>query len=397
MLQPPAVPGTDFPDFYCAARLVFNGHGPQLYDTSLQREYQAAYSGRVGTLYIHPPFEAIVYMAVAWLPIRGAYLLWIALNLALLAMAAQRLTRAVIPGWNWNIAAAASLTFVPVLSCLLQGQDSILLLLLAVLAFADLRKGRGFTAGCWFAFGLFKFQLVLPLVLVLILTQARAARPGLAKGFGLCALALMALSAAISGFSVFRTYPQFLIQLPSQPLSGVQVRAMANLRGLASLAFRESHSTWASAILLILSAGALIWTLRIWRLARPAWIAGSPAELDGFDLAFAVTVLGSLLVCFHLNPHDLTLLLLPIALVLAHGPARSRISSFTPSSRIGWVIAFLLAILFLPPLHLFALQEHLYTAVSVPMLLLFLALGSSSWHKQLTRAPLHVNHHQAKN
>ena len=50
--------GTDFPDFYCAARMLAAGHGPQLYDADLQRQYQARYAGRVGTLYIHPPFEA---------------------------------------------------------------------------------------------------------------------------------------------------------------------------------------------------------------------------------------------------------------------------------------------------------------------------------------------------
>ena len=37
---------------------------------------------------------------------------------------------------------------------------------------------------------------------------------------------------------------------------------------------------------------------------------------DEFDLAFASTVTFALLVSYHLNPHDLSLLLLPIALLL---------------------------------------------------------------------------------
>ncbi len=82
------------------------------------------------------------------------------------------------------IVRAASLTFVPALLCLVQGQDSLLLLLLVVLAFTALRRGRAFAAGCWLGLGLFKFQLVLPIVVVLVLTQGRNARTGLAKGFG---------------------------------------------------------------------------------------------------------------------------------------------------------------------------------------------------------------------
>src|SRR5258708_2774269 len=88
--------GTDFPDFYCAARMLAEGHGHQLYDAEVQRKYQARYAGRVGTLYIPPPFEAVVYLAVAWLPLRRAYLLWSLLNVAVLIVAARRLTEEVL-------------------------------------------------------------------------------------------------------------------------------------------------------------------------------------------------------------------------------------------------------------------------------------------------------------
>src|SRR5580693_3821639 len=119
--------GSDFPDFYCAARMLAAGHGHQLYDPDLQRQYQARYAGRVGTLYIHPPFEAVLYLAVAWLPLRYAYLLWSLLNLTFLTIAARHLIREFTPPSTWLVWFAASLTFVPALLCLLQGQDSLLL------------------------------------------------------------------------------------------------------------------------------------------------------------------------------------------------------------------------------------------------------------------------------
>jgi hypothetical protein len=166
--------GTDFPDFYCAARMLAEGHGHQLYDPDVQRQYQARYSGRVGTLYIHPPFEAPLYLAVSWLPLRRAYALWFVLNLAFLAISLRSLAKEALPPWDWRLLLAASLTFVPVLLCLQQGQDSLLLLLFVVLAFIALRRKRAFAAGCWLALGLFKFQIVLPLALVVVLTQNRS-------------------------------------------------------------------------------------------------------------------------------------------------------------------------------------------------------------------------------
>jgi len=90
---PASLQGTDFPDFYCAARMLAGGHGHQLYDAELQHQYQARYSGRIGTLYIHPPFEAVLYLAVVWLPLRYAYLLWSWLNLAFLTAGARRLAK----------------------------------------------------------------------------------------------------------------------------------------------------------------------------------------------------------------------------------------------------------------------------------------------------------------
>jgi hypothetical protein len=360
--------GTDFPDFYCAARMLAEGHGRQFYDAAIQRQYQARYAGRVGTLYIHPPFEAVFYLAVAWLPLRRAYLLWSLLNFAFLAAGLRRLANEALLPCDWGVGLAASLTFVPVLLCFVQGQDSLLLLLLLILAFTALRRGRAFAAGCWLGLGLFKFQLVLPLVLVLVLTQNRSVRSALAKGFSLVGLALAGLSAAISGWSVFVVYPKFLLQLQAQPFAGVIPQAMANLRGLMYFFFHRDQSPWAIAVLSILSVAALIKTLNRWKHARTA-SDQSPATFrpQEFGHAFAGTVLFALLVSYHLNPHDLSLLLLPMVL-LFHDVAGTT-QALTTSQR--WLIIACSVVLFLPPLHLLALRAHAYALVSIPLIALF--------------------------
>jgi hypothetical protein len=370
----PLLQGSDFPHFYCAARMLAEGHGHQLFDADVQRQYQARYAGRVGTLYSHPPFEAVLYLTVAWLPLRYAYFLWSFLTLTLLGAGAARLAKDALPPWNWHMLFAASLTFVPVLVCVLQGQDSLLLLLLVILAFTAMRQGRGVAAGCWLGLGLFKFQLVLPLVLVLVLTQKRGFRIGLAKGFSLTALALGGVSVAISGWSVLTLYPNFLIHFKDQPLGGMAPQAMANFRGLTYFFFRSDDSALAVAALSILSVAALVMTLIVWRNAPLASDTASAVQnKDEFDLAFANTVLLALLVSYHLNPHDLTLLLLPVSLLLHRMFADTTRSPRT----VNWMTAALLAILFLPPLHLWALRADHYALVSLPLLTLFLTSAPS--------------------
>jgi Glycosyltransferase family 87 len=374
------IQGADFPHFYCAARMLADGHGRQLFDADVQRQYQARYAGRVGTLYTHPPFEAVLYLAVAWLPLRYAFVVWSCLSIALLALSVRRIAGEVLSPWSWRVSLAVSLTFVPVLICVLQGQDSLLLLLLSVLAFTDLRRGRGFAGGCWLALGLFKFQVVLPLVLVLVLTQSRSSRSGLAKGFGLTALALAGVSVVISGWSVLTLYPDFLVHFREQPLGGIAPQAMANFRGLICLFFNRDQSDWAIAAELILSAGALITTLIGWMQTRHASQLGPPTAIHAaFDLAFSNTVFFALLVSYHLNPHDLALALLPISLLLHRMLTQPRLQS--PAR---WMILGLLGILFLPPLHLWALKAGAYDVVGIPVLLLFLTSGAMAFTTQGT-------------
>jgi hypothetical protein len=369
--------GTDFPDFYCAARMLADGQGHQLYNPEVQRQYQARYAGRVGTLYIHPPFEALFYLAVAWLSLRQSYLLWSLVGMAFLLLAARRLTALRLLPWDWRYFVVASLTFVPLLLCLIQGQDSLLLFLLVVLAFTDLRRGRGFAAGCWFGLALFKFQIVLPIMLVLLLTQSRRARSSLAVGFSLVALALAAVSAAISGWSTFTAYANFLTHLRTQPFAGIAPNAMANFRGITFLALGSDQSPFALTAIAILSLAAFVGAILAWHNVAPLSHPHNPtpedatmsAGLQQFDLAFAATCLFALLISYHLNPHDLTLLLLPMLLLLRHSAYPAQALTRVPR----WLMVGLCAALFLPPLHLFALQSHAYALVAIPLTGLFAA------------------------
>ena len=83
--------GTDFPEFYAAAKVVKDGLGHRLYDPGIQQQFQIQYTGRIGTYFNHPPFEALFYLPFAAEPPQRAYVLWSLLNLALLIAIARSL------------------------------------------------------------------------------------------------------------------------------------------------------------------------------------------------------------------------------------------------------------------------------------------------------------------
>jgi hypothetical protein len=367
--------GTDFPEFYAAAKMVGEGAGRQLYDPAAQDRFQIRYAGRSGTYFNHPPFEALLYWPLARWPLRGAYLVWCLLNAGFLTVVARLLAPEVFPHRDWRELLVLFFLFVPVLLNFLQGQDSLLLLLLLSLALAALQREKEFAAGCLLACGLFKFHLVVPLVVVLLARPTARREKRLVSGFLGAAALLVSISAAVSGWGFLSAYPRFLLRLPSLPLAGIHPEEMANLRGLASLFSVPEPARYA---LILLASLVLLWL---------ALLAQRQATADGGatnKLAFANAILAGVLLGYHLSPHDLSVLLLPMALILPSLWLRQGKVSGSPSGtprwlgRLGVAVA---AVLLLPPVQLWLLAAHRYAWVAVPVLLLFAAN-----YRQLRRA-----------
>lgn len=343
---PEMVKGTDFPDFYAAARMVREGAGHQLYDVATQQQYQIRYAGRVGTYYIHPPFETLAYLPFVCWPMERAYLLWSLFNAALLVVAVRMMASHLALRWDWQLLAAATLIFVPVLLSFIQGQDSILLLFLLVLAVAALRREQQMLAGLLFACGLFKFHLVVPIVVVLL----GGKRWKMLGGFAATAALLALLSGAVSGWGWFTAYGRFLANLSALPMAGVHPEEMANLRGVIVLLFPS-----ASLPLIVISSLAIL------------ALAVRASQQVGIDLGFANAVVASTLVSYHLSPHDLTIVLLPVVLDLGRAAEAPR--------WLRWTEMAIIAVLYLPPLHVSLLSRHRYGYVGIVTLALFMAMN----------------------
>lgn len=343
--------GTDFPHFYCAAKIVAAGLGHQLYDVSLQWDFQRRYTGRVGNFFIHPPFETLIYLLFAGLPIQAAYLAWTLFNLVVLAVAAwlfhTRLSIPISPG----LTLVLLLSFVPVSLNFLQGQDTILLLLVFVLTCVALGEEKNFAAGCLLAVGLFKFQFALPAAIIFLVSREGAARKMFAAGFAAVAVMLALISLGISGWSSLTTYPRVLLGFGKVPFSGFHAEAMATIRGVCLALFPAGSVPGRVALVgaaLLVLAGAIDG----WRRLQSA-VAG---------LAVSNTVLAALLLGYQASPHDLTLVALPVFLTFTYLWR----SSGLPSSWRRFSLS-VLGALFFPPLHVYALRIHLYVLLALPV------------------------------
>ncbi len=298
----------DFTIFYTAGKCILQGRGRQLYDLetqfAIQREFAPEVKHRENPLpFNHLPFEALLFAPLARLPYVAAYLVWAAFNLALI-LAFCKLLRPWLPSLHGFLPALPLLSmfaFFPVIMALLQGQDSILLLFLYGLAFSALATGRGFVAGLCLALALFKFQLVLPFVVVLLVRRQWRA----IAGFVITSFVLLLVSAAVVGWTGVMAYPGFVLRLSrSGAQAGIYPRDMPNLRGLVA----------GSLDLAGLPATLLIIVLSIALLALGAyWWRGQPEHqfVLGFSLCVTITTITS----YHLLVHDLSLLILPILLL----------------------------------------------------------------------------------
>ena len=355
--------GTDFTDRYAAARMVREGYGHQLYDFHAQEQFQIRYAGRIGEYYIHPPFETLLFLPICVWSVQTGYLIWCLLNVGVLAYIAIVFQRHIFKRFGWRVLLPLFLLFPPVLISFLQGQDSLLLLLVMTLAVLELRRDHDFRAGCLLSCGLFKFNIVLTLIVLV----ASLRRKRFLQGFGLVSVILLLISIGVSGWAFLTAYPRFLMTLSSVPLASIHPAGMANIRGLVSVSGVLQDAVARLALIWIASV-LLFW--HAWRSFK-----GSKSRFaDAANLAFGNFVLAAILVSYHLSTSDLCIALLPMGLFSQY------LAEHTGIPR--WVRLTLLSsqwVLFLPPLHVISLALHMYVYPIIPILIMFLLTSAESF------------------
>ncbi len=302
----------DFTVYYGAAKMLHEGRGTELYESDAEFEVQQQFTTdsdiRRGPLpYIHPPFEALVFLPLTFLPYAAAFVMWEFVNLGMLVGIFVLLRRTLpslrkIATADWVI---VSLAFFPVFANFHQGQDAILLLLFFVLAFCALNRHADFAAGCWLGFGVLKFQFVVPVALILIFWRGRK----FAQGFTFVAAAAVAVSIAMVGWHEALRYPLYAWQIvTSVHRGGLPARLMPNLVGLVG--GWPVVEDWGLPLRALAAAGSL------GLLVMLAAMKDRVRESRRFNLGFAGAVIVSLIASYNTNTYDLALLILPLALLV---------------------------------------------------------------------------------
>ena len=146
----------DFPVFYSNATMVREGRAASLYDFTEENSFVRRVSDVTRPPNNHLPYELLLFVPLTYLRFDTAHVLWTILSLGMLGGTAFLLRSFYDGPSGLSILLLTILGFFPVWYCLLQGQDSILLLFLFALSFWLWRRGNDDAAGFVIALGLFR-------------------------------------------------------------------------------------------------------------------------------------------------------------------------------------------------------------------------------------------------
>lgn len=344
--------------FYTAGLMFRRGQAHSLYDEALQlktqREFVTAPPTDDGPLpFNHPPFEVLLFLPLTHLTFLRAYGVWFLVNGLLIAISMYVVrprisaTATEFPGLLF----LAPFAFFPVFYAFMQGQDSILLLMLYCLAYAAFRRGRDLQAGVWLGLGLFKFHLVLPFAFILFLRRRWSAIAGIA----LSGCVEFVVSWAMVGWKELLFYPRFAWHVNRVQAKAVIVPAnMPNLRGLiAGWTVSPATRSNLELILLLASIALLVW-------AAKQWTQWDSRSSDHWNIGFSIAVVTTFLVGYHGYNQDLAIAFLPILIAFNLLLQSNR-------SPIDRALRVVLALLFLSPVYLVLTllynQQHFFALV----------------------------------
>lgn len=290
----------DFKMFYTAAVFLrtgrpFNIYAPDSYAAMQHKSIPSLTPAEVKP-YTHPPYELLVVVPFSFLSYRAACWCWLMFVL-LLGIVCGRIMRSY----------AGIMGMFPFFFVLLYQQDSMITLLILISCWFALKESRDVLAGLILGLALFRFQIIIPLALVLAFW-----RPRVLKGFAVSGALIFALSVAMVRPAGMIDYWHYLLGMTgasySTAMNAYHMSANWNV-ALRGLVFELLNNGKNSTRLITAVTGILgVIILGIaWRFMRAN---GLRAETK-----FSFAIVTALLLSFHLLPHDLILLSLPFILL----------------------------------------------------------------------------------
>jgi hypothetical protein len=348
----------DFLIFYTGAEIVNEGKGQDLYDLKLQQTHQMKFKlpRKAWSVlpFNHAPYELLPFLPLARLSFQTAHLVWSIISVIFLILACITLL-ALTELTHRRLLGALMLSFYPAWITIKMGQDSAMSLLILVGVFATLKYRRDVAAGAILALGLYKPQLVLPLAGILLVRRNWSTIIGFAATaacLGAISLAMVSWEGILGLFSI--------VSEMDRPTTIVYPAHMANLRGLLFplLSFIQSPE--------LTNFFTAVASLIIYGYSMILWKNNALASGPLFDLRFSLAIVATVLISYHLYPHDVIVLLIPIVLtsnyVLGNQPRLSISSN---------VFLFALILLYLPFVPILLEHTGSFGSLVAPILILY--------------------------
>lgn len=294
--------GGDFPAFYAAGSIVWEGDIDSLYDPARQQAAQDELGLDGYLAFAYPPHVAVAYAPLGALSFQAAYLLHtIAMGLAfglavhLIAPMAPLLQR-----WKWPLV-AASFTFLPLISAVGGGQNAAFSVLVLAVVWRSLHDGHDVVAGVAIGLLVFRPQYAIPMIgLVLLARHWRT----VASALGTIA-ATWVLTAAVRGTGWFSAWWE---QVGPFIERDAEVNAANSISFLGFLHAVLPAASWVAVFVgVVLSVGVVLTLMHLW------------SEPDRFSLAsrMGAAAIGLILISPHTMFYDASLLLIAGGALLA--------------------------------------------------------------------------------
>jgi hypothetical protein len=323
----------------------------------------------------HAPYELLPFLPLATLSFQSAHIVWSLISILFLLLACAILISLTTPKHK-VLFSALVLSFYPSVMAIKMGQDSAMSLLIMVAVFASLKYRRDVAAGAILALGLYKPQLSLPLAgFLLVSGNWRAIR-----GFATMGVCLLGISVVMVGWQGVAGLVSIVLSM-DRPTTIVYPAHMANLRGL----FFPLLSLLGSPELTNVFTG--VTSLIVYGYSLMLWKRGASADGLIFDLHFSLVVVATVLISYHLYPHDVIILVIPLILTLNY-VIRDQ-AAVTSAHK---VFLFVVVLLYLPLIPIILELTAAFGALVGPVILLYgyLAVEVASL-KLVTLQPTLVN------
>jgi hypothetical protein len=292
--------GGDFPSFYGAGRVVLDGDGDSLYDPLTQRQAQQELHNDADEFlyFAYPPFVAVGYAAIAWLPYGVALSVHSLAALAALIWAvwivvphiSERYSRAD----HVFVGTAVALAAYPVITAVLGGQNTTFTLLLAALVWRNVIDGNLMLAGVAGTLALYKPQFGLLLALAMVITRKWVTVAFIALG----AVVVYALAAVGWGLNWATTWFD-QVQRFGDVNDAVNGPLMINIIGWFTNLSDSTASFVAAGVLIVvvfLVTAVLLWRRGVsWETFGPmaSWVLLVAPSALFYDFGFALVGFGA--------------------------------------------------------------------------------------------------------